>query len=59
MKRFKFNFEFWAIDINGNKYHEHIHSKSSRTSKVKKQIESKFSFKIIDCLDFGMRRSFE
>ncbi len=59
MRKEKFVFEFWAIDCNKNKYHEYLKTKSSRLSKVKNQIESKFNFKINDCLDFGIRRHFE
>lgn len=47
--------EFWAVDKNGDKYHEYIESKSGRKSKVKKIIEAKYKFNISECIDFGMR----
>jgi hypothetical protein len=32
----KTTWEFWAVDKNGYKYHDYIHTDSSRKSKVKK-----------------------
>ena len=49
-------FEFWAIDKDGQKYHEYIKTKSSRNSKVEKVISKKYNINIDDCLHFGMRQ---
>ncbi len=48
-------YEYWAIDKDGNKHHETIKSKSTRNSKVKKEIQAKVKFDISQCLDFGFR----
>lgn len=52
-------FEFWAIDKNGQKWNEYVHTKSSRNSKVRKLIAEKYKIDIEKCQDFGMREIFE
>ena len=49
-------YEYWAVDKDGNKYHETFKTKSTRNSKVKAVIQSKVTFKIEECLDFGFRQ---
>jgi hypothetical protein len=48
--------EYWAIDKDGNKYHETVKTKSNRNSKVRAIIQTKVSFNIDECLDFGFRK---
>lgn len=51
--------EFWAIDVDGNKYHEYITTKIANKTKIKKLIESIYDFDVDSCVDFGMRVEFE
>lgn len=49
-------YEWWAIDENGNKYNDSFPTKSSRSSKVKKEIEKKYKINIDKCKEFGLRK---
>lgn len=48
--------EYWAVDKDGNKYHETIKTKRNTNSKVRAAIQTKVSFNIEECLDFGFRK---
>ena len=52
----KTTYEFWAISENGDKYHEHITTKSGRASKIKTQISERYNLDIPKCKDFGIRK---
>ena len=55
----KRNFEFWAVDKNGHKWHEYISVKHTRISKVKAAISKKYNIDIDKCLDFDLIESTE
>lgn len=45
--------EFWAIDKDGNKYNELLHTKRANKTKIKLLIEKLYKFKVSECQDFG------
>ena len=47
--------EWWAIDENGDKYHDYMKTKHSRNSKIKAQIKKEYGVDPEKCIDFGLR----
>jgi len=53
----KHPYEFWCVEEDGTKHHEHFNYSSTRDSKVKKYIEKTYGIDIESCRDFGYRRN--
>ena len=53
----KHTVEYWGIDKNGRKHHDTIKVSSTRSSKIKKEIEKKLKTDLTDWSDFGMRNT--
>ncbi|PCI96628.1 MAG: hypothetical protein COB15_09580 [Flavobacteriales bacterium] len=51
----KKTFEWWAVDKDGNKYHEYHTTKRARKGKAQLEIEAEYGFKVSECIDFDIR----